>query len=414
MRISRIVSRALMGLGLLILTSVAFGQNITLGSWRTDDVAKWANIIAAFNKANPNIAVKFDPTNPPDYNATLRLQLENGNGPDLYFSRSFGVGKELFTAGFDLDLSDFPAIKQAFAPGSLLAWTADNGKVFAQPLGAVSHGIYFNKDLFAKNGIAVPKTWEDLIAAAKKLKAAGITPFANGIADQWDIYEIVLSGILANNTGGAAGRLAYEAGKRPFNDAAIVSSFTQLKDLAPYLPKGFEAMTYTDAENLFKLGTAAMLFDGSWELPDIQANVSFGWSAFAIPPPAGKPGFVVFFPDSAIAINAKSKNIPAAKTFLTWLSSPAGAKAIGDNLVGFFPMSKAAVKLDNEYANTFLGFNKGTGQDIRFTWSKLDAGKPTAYSLLVDNANNVLKGTVTPKQAADNLATGLAWYKPSM
>ena len=413
MRISRILSLSLLGLGFMLVAGMASAQNITLGSWRTDDVAKWTNIIAAFNKANPAIAVKFDPTNPPDYNATLRLQLENGNGPDLYFSRSFGVGKELFTAGFDQDLTDFAAIKGSFAPGSLLAWTADNNKVFAQPLGAVSHGIYFNKDLFAKTGIQVPKTWEDLIKAAAKLKAAGITPFANGIADQWDIYEIVLSGILANNTGGAPGRLAYEAGKRPFNDAAIVNSFAELKDMAPYLPKGFEALTYTDAENLFKLGKAAMLFDGSWELPDIQANVSFGWSIFAIPPPAGKPGFVVFFPDSAIAINSKSKNVAAAKTFLTWLASPAGAKAIGDNLVGFFPMSKDAVKLDNEYANTFLGFNKGTGQDIRFTWSKLDAGKPTAYSLLVENANNVLKGSVTPKQAADNLAAGLAqWYKP--
>src|SRR5690349_4238997 len=49
---------------------------LTLGSWRVDDVDAWTAITKAFNEEYPNIMVKFDPTNPPDYNATLRTQLE--------------------------------------------------------------------------------------------------------------------------------------------------------------------------------------------------------------------------------------------------------------------------------------------------------------------------------------------------
>ncbi|MEI8094613.1 MAG: extracellular solute-binding protein [Spirochaetales bacterium] len=414
MKLARIITRAL-GLATVLLAASAFAQTITLGSWRTDDVAKVNNIIAAFNKTNPNIKVKFDPTNPPDYNATLRLQLESGNGPDLFYARSYATGEELYKAGFELDLSSLPAIKSNFTTGATSAWTTSDGKVFAMPLGAVSHGIYYNKDLFAKNGIAIPKTWEDLIAAADKLKKAGVTPFGNGIADNWDINEVVLMSAMPSTIGGADGRIAYETGKRPFNDANMVAAFQQMKDLAPYLPKGFEALTYNDMEALFALGKVAMVFDGSWTVPQFMDQAKgINWSIFSTPPLKGKAAVVEFHPDSAIAINPKSKNIDAAKTFLTWLSGPEGAKAIGDNLIGVFPMSKNAVKLTNEYANTFLAFNTGTGQDARFVWPKLMVGKPSGYDLLLNNTNDVLKGTVTPKQAADNVAAGLAqWYKPS-
>jgi raffinose/stachyose/melibiose transport system substrate-binding protein len=414
MRIARRTTLAL-GLG-LALTASAFSQNLTLGSWRTDDVAKVNNIIAAFNKAYPNIKVKFDPTNPPDYNATLRLELENGNGPDLFYARSYATGAELYSAGYELDLSTLPAIKSNFTADATSAWTTKDGKVFAMPLGAVSHGIYYNKDLFAKQGIAIPKTWEDLIAAADKLKKAGITPFANGIADQWDINEVVMMNIMPSTVGGAAGRMAYESGKTPFNDAKIVAAFQQIKDLAPYLPKGFEAMTYNDAQALFALGKAAMYFDGSWTVPQFMDQVKgFQWSIFMTPPLKGKGAVVEFHPDSAIAINPKSKNLDAAKTFLTWLSGADGAKAIGDNLIGVFPMSKNAVSLQNPYANTFLSFNKGTGQDARFVWAKLMVGKPSGYDLLQNNTIAVLKGEETPKAAADAFAAGLAqWYKPGM
>jgi len=414
MKIVKILSRAACGLGLFLVAAGAFGQNLTLGSWRTDDVAKWTSIIGAFNKSYPNIKVKFDPTTPADYNATLRLQLDNGNGPDLFYARSFAVGQDLFKAGYELDLTTTPFIKSSYTPTSTAAFSSD-GKVFALPTAAVSHGIYYNKDLFAKYGIAVPKTWPELIAAAAKLKKAGVTPFGNGLAGNWDILEVVLMNILPSTVGGAEGRIAYETGKRKLNDASIVAAFQQLKDLAPYLPKGFEAVSDNDATTLFELGQAAMVFWGSWDIPAFSDKIKdFKWSVFATPPLVGKANVIEFMPDFGIAINPKSKNVEAAKTFLAWLAGPVGGKAIGENLVGFFPMSKAAVTLENPYANTFLGFNTGTKQDFRFTWDKLSANKLPSYNLLLDESGAVLKGTHTPQQAADAFAAGMAaaGFKP--
>src|SRR5689334_6191051 len=187
---------------------------LTLGSWRVDDVDAWTAITKAFNEEYPNITVKFDPTNPPDYNATLRTQLETGTGPDLFFVRSFATGRELFDQGYIASLKDLPGINDDFTAASRAPWATDSGEPYAVPIIAVSHGIYYNQDLFQKNGIAVPTTWEELMAAAQKLKDAGVTPFANGTKDAWDINEVVMMQLIPSNIGGMEGRMAYLKGDR--------------------------------------------------------------------------------------------------------------------------------------------------------------------------------------------------------
>lgn len=387
---------------------------LTLGSWRTDDVKQVNALIAEFNKEYPNIKINFDPTNPPDYNATLRLQLEQGIGPDIFYARSYDTGKELFKDGYMLDLSNEAWIEEAYSEGNRAPWTTNDGKQFGMPLMAVSHGVYYNVDIFNELGIAIPETWSELIAAAEKIKAAGYTPFANGIADQWDIAEVLWMGIAPGFIGGREGRLAYENGERPFNDEHIVAVFDAMKDLTPFLPEGFEAIGYNDSQALFLLEDAAMFFDGSWTIPAYTSqDPDFNWSIFPPPAPRGMEPGVCFHADAGIAINPKSEHIEEAKTFLKWLTTPQASAFIGDNLTGFFPMVEKAPALENSYANTFLKNNEGRLLDVRFTWPKLMTGKPSAYNLILDGCNSVLTGTMSPKEAADNLADGLSqWYTP--
>lgn len=388
--------------------------SLTFGSWRTDDTDEINTLIAAFNKTNPNIEIKFDPTNPPDYNATLRLALESGTGPDIFYARSYDTGRDLFKAGYMLDLTGFEGLN-SYDDGAKAPWTSLDGKNFAQPFLAVSHGIYYNKDLFAKLGLAIPTTWEELLDDAKKIKASGVVPFANGLKDEWDINEVVWQNIAPSFIGGAEGRKAYESGAKPFDDAGIVSVFQGMKDISTYLPDGVSGVDYNAAKALFRLGKAAMIFDGSWSIGDyLTDKPGFEWSVFGVPAPAGKKSAVTFHPDNGIAINPKSTHIDAAKIFLNWLTTAEAGKVAGDNLVGFFPMTKTAVKLDNQYADAFLALNQGRDLDVRFTWPVLMSGKPSAYDLIGSGSIAVITGKKTPAEAAKDLAAGLAqWYKPT-
>lgn len=397
----------------LLLASTVAAQTITVGSWRTDDVAQWKGLIADFNKTNPGIQVKFDPTNPPDYNATLRLQLESGTGPDVFYARSGDVGKTLFKDGFMLDLSG-EAFMGKFDVASRYFWQSDDGRSFGMPLFAISQGIYYNVKLFRDNKIDVPKTWEDLLAAAKKLSAKGITPFANGTKDEWDINEVVFQTLAPTYVGGASGRKALESGARKWNDKSVVAVFQALKDLAPYLPRGYAAVDYNSSKVMFQLGKAAMMFDGSWTIPEHMKAAALEYGVFAAPAPKGMKQAQVFHADTGMAINPKSRNIAAAKTFVAWLVSDEGIASVAENFTGFFPMAKAskAIPFSNQAVKSFLSFNEGRDTDVRFSWTRLNTGNPSGYDLITASTIAVLGGKRTPQQAADDFAAGLAkWYK---
>jgi raffinose/stachyose/melibiose transport system substrate-binding protein len=396
-------------------TTGSGATELTLGSWRTDDVAQIEVLLREFNKDYPGIKITFDPVNPPDYNATLRLQLESGIAPDIFYARSYATGAELFNDGYMVDLSNEDFINSNYDEGARSPWTNDEGRSFAMPFLAVSHGIYYNRDLFTELGIQIPKTWEELMSAAQKIKNAGYIPFANGTADEWDIAEVVFMSLAPNFIGGREGRLAYDAGERAFNDEHVVAAFQAVADLKPYLPEGFMAIGYNDSKALFQLGEAAMYFDGSWTIAEfVAADIDFDWSIFPVPAPAGEPGFVTFHPDNGLAINPESDNIEAAKTFLRWLTTPRAAKVVGDQLPGFFPMITDAPALDNKYANAFLQMNSGRGLDVRWPWPRMMSGTPSGYTLMMTGSIGVLTGSMTPKQAADALQNGLAqWYPPA-
>lgn len=293
-------------------------------------------------------------------------------------------------------------------------WTTAGGASFAMPFVAVSHGIYYNKDIFEKLGIGIPANWPAFLEACQKIADAGYIPIANGLADEWDIAEVVFMSLAPNHIGGRAGRLAYENGDRPFNDADMVSAFTAMQSLAPYLPEGFEAIGYNDSNALFATEKAAMYFDGSWSI-GTYGDVAFSWGVMAVPTIPGKSSHITFHPDAGVAINAATEHPEEAAILLSWLGSAEAAEIVANKLpTGFFPLLKTSVSINDPHANEFLALNKTVDStDVRLPWPVLMSGDPSGYQLIVNGSIEVIKGSKTPQQAADTLQEGLAsWYTP--
>jgi raffinose/stachyose/melibiose transport system substrate-binding protein len=350
------------------------------------------------------VTIQYRPTNPPDYNATLRLQLDGGTGPDLMYARSYAPGRELFNAGYFADCSDIPGVKQNFSAANLAPWQMPDGKPFAVPLAAVSHAVYYNKTIFQKEGLSVPQTWEDFLSLCGTLAAKGYTPLANGVADEWDILECFYLGMLPNFIGGGTERAKYESGEKKLNDAAFIASFQALADASKYLTKGFEAVTYNDSQALFNTQQAVMFVDGSWNL-SVYIGAPFEWGLFAIPAPKGRSTLISFHPDMAIAYNTSTKYPSECREFLAWLASPEGATVASQFMPeGFFPMISAPIKLADAHANEFLALNTGKDTDARFVWPKfLDLYAPMNQAVI-----KVLKGEQSPQQAANDMEAAAA------
>lgn len=393
----------LMVLMLAAVPAMASAVTLTMGSWRADDVEQMNNLLAIY-KDLTGVEILFQPINPPEYNASLNLQLDTGTGPDLMYARSYETGREQYDRGHFADCSGIEGLKENFTEQYRAPWTAADGNEFAVPFAAVTHCVYYNKDIFAEQGLEIPTTWEEFIAVCEALKGAGITPLANGVADEWDILECFFLGMLPNYVGGPEAREQYESGEKALNDEAFVAAYTDFASLADYLPEGFAAVTYNDSQIMFGRGTAAMFVDGSWSA-GIYGDSDIDWDVFAIPAREGSDTRVCYHLDLAITMNNATEYPEEAMAFLTWLCSVEGATEASKNLpLGYFPLIDADIPIEDVHASAMLALNEGKETDVRFIWPEL----MDLYAPMNQEIIKLLKGETTPQEAADAVAAANA------
>ena len=409
---------------LLLTTSLLTGYGVahadttlTIESWRNDDLKIWQEkLIPAFEAKNPGIKVTFAPTAPTEYNAALNAKLDAGSAGDLITCRPFDASLELFNKGHLADLTDLKGMEN-FSPVAKSAWTTDDGaKTFCVPMASVIHGFIYNKEAFEKLGISVPKTEDEFFAALDKIKADGTyIPMAMGTKDLWEAATMGYQNIGPTYWKGEEGRAALIKGEQKLTDDAWVEPYRVLAKWKPYLGDGFEAQTYPDSQNMFTLGRAAIYPAGSWEIAGFNTQAQFKMGAF--PPPVKKDGDTCYISDHndiGIGLNAKSKNADAAKTFLTWVSSPEFAEIYANALPGFFSLNSTPVKMTDPLAQEFVSWRDKCKSTIRSTYQILSRGTPNLENETWTESANVINGTDTPEAAAEKLQKGLdSWYKPA-
>jgi len=390
---------------------------LTIESWRNDDLKIWQEkIIPAFEAKNPGIKVVFAPTAPTEYNASLNAKLDAGSAGDLITCRPFDASLELFNKKQLTDLTSLSGMEN-FTSVAKAAWSTDDGKsTFCVPMASVIHGFIYNKDAFDKLGIAVPKTEDQFFAALDKIKADGTyIPLAMGTKDLWEAATMGYQNIGPNYWKGEEGRAALISGKQKLTDAAWVKPYEKLAKWKPYLGDGFEAQTYSDSQNLFTLGRAAIYPAGSWEIALFNSQAQFKMGAF--PPPvakAGDQGYISDHPDIAIGLNAKSASREEAKKFLTWVASPEFADIYANSLPGFFSLNSSPVKMSDPLAQEFVSWRGPYKSTVRSTYQILSRGTPNLENATWVESANVINGTDTPQVAAEKLQKGLdSWYKPA-
>ena len=207
-----------------VLVSAASAQEITIESWRNDDLALWQDkIIPAFEAANPGITVKFTPSAPAEYNAVLNSKLDAGSAGDLITCRPFDASLALYEAGHLTDLSDLPGMAN-FSDVAKSAWQTDDGSAsFCVPMASVIHGFIYNKDAFEEVGVDVPTTEAEFFAVLDKIREDGnYIPMAMGTNDQWEAATMGYNNIGPNYWKGEEGRLALISGAQKLTDEAWV------------------------------------------------------------------------------------------------------------------------------------------------------------------------------------------------
>ena len=164
------------------LNAIAGGKNAVEADWVTKYVIPM--FTDRMKQRGINATVKFQPSGVDDeqYKTKLALDLRTGGGPDIVSLDGIWVG-EFAEAGYlkPLDEVAGDAVGQWDGwdqiPETVQQITTFDGKRYGIPAGTDGRVLFYNKTLFARAGLPAdwqPASWDDVVAAGQKLKAAGV------------------------------------------------------------------------------------------------------------------------------------------------------------------------------------------------------------------------------------------------
>jgi raffinose/stachyose/melibiose transport system substrate-binding protein len=218
--------------------------------------------------------------------------------------------------------------------------TTYNGKVYGINLGKVSFtGLFYNKTIFADNGLMVPTTWEEFTQVVADLKAKSIDPIGFAGKDVWPI-NLAVQGLQASIHNDQLGYIkGLWDGSTKWTDPVALEVLDKSQWMMQNAISGFMGVDYGSLPGLFASGKVAMIADGSWDAPAIAtANPDLKFGYFPIPgssDPAKNKDLAGKY-DMSWMVLEKAKNKDAA---LKWLAMHSETEHYTDfvNASGFLP-----------------------------------------------------------------------------
>jgi multiple sugar transport system substrate-binding protein len=323
------------------------GGTVTYWSWTPSGKEQ----AAAFEKEHPNVTVDY---------------VNVGTGEDHYTALQNAI--KAGRGGPDVAQIEYRALPQFALQGSLVDLTgygledlADDymdstwesvhsgGGLYGLPQDSGPMALFYNKEVFTEYGVAVPTTWDEYLAAAKKLHTADPTKY------------------IASDAGdpGFTTSLIWQAGGRPFRTDGERDVTVDLQDdgtrkwtavwnqlLEDKLVTNITGWTDEWYRGLGD-GTIATVVAGAWMPGILMESVpaaSGKWAVAPIPTYDGEPT-TAEHGGSTQSVLEQSDNPDRAAAFVRWLNNDqASIDVFLDS--GGFPATTADLE-----SSEFLGFS---------------------------------------------------------
>jgi len=270
-------------------------------------------IAEEYEAAHPGVDIQFNMRAPGDFETWLTASLKGDVAPDIVWAHA-EFCNERAQYGWFVNLDPYLEEPNPYVPGNERwfdqfykdatdARRAPNGHLYIIPVDQVATAMFYNKDIFARAGIEkIPETWAEFLDVQKQLKKKGENAFCmtaggdfmrlnwawriitdqlyNGILDEIDVRK--------SSAGGFAGVdaeefvRAYRKGIISAHDDRFLEYFRIMKEWSQYWQDGFLG---TGDDLLFRLGEAAIWWDGSWYVDMLERDPmrEFEFGTFAVP-----------------------------------------------------------------------------------------------------------------------------------
>ncbi|MEU3992639.1 extracellular solute-binding protein [Streptomyces platensis] len=378
----------------------------TVTFWDTSNDAEKATyrkLAEGFQKEHPKVHVKYVNVPFGDANAKFKNAAGGNSGaPDVMRTEVAWVA-DFANLGYLAPLDGTPALDKTddYLPQAVGS-TKFKGKTYAAPQVIDTLGLFYNKKLLKDAGVEVPKTFDELAKAAKKIKAkTGATAlYLRGDDPYWFLPYLY----------GEGGDMVNARDKVvEIDDGAGVRAFKTIKGLVDSKAAVTDA---TDGqENQLKAlkdGTVAMAVDGPWDIEGARAGKAFKdkKNLGVAPVPGGSTAQGSPQGGWNLSVYAGSKNLQASYAFVKYMSSAEVQQQTNEKL-SLLPTRKSVYEVPAVKSNEMVQFFKpAVDGAVQRPWI---AEGNSLFEPVKVQMNKVLTGAASPEQAAK--ATGDAYRK---
>lgn len=358
-------------------------------------------VIAAFTAKNPNIKVDYEIKTADQYYNLLATTIQAGEAPDLFWTNGTATSNYGAYAkqGVLMDITD--KVDLSFYPAAALKLVDIGGRYFSTPgATADTRAVYYNKDIFAKLGLSVPKTFDEFEKSLQTILDAGYVPLSLGGNFFWSTlftFEPILAAMAPEWLEAATKNEA------KFNDARVADVFNKMIEWGKkgYFGPGYLGVDEGGQLLAFSKGEAAMTITGSWNVATFASNnPDLKYGAFQLPRNDGKRPMIVTYacgfavsantkyPDAAIKLAQFASSLEGQAIWVKALNGVPGLPGITSADPVIAEMTQNDVQVESFYS--LLGDFAKQGGNPR--------------QILEEDATKVLSGKLTPQEFLQSIA----------
>jgi multiple sugar transport system substrate-binding protein len=311
---------------------------------------------------------------------------------------------EFASKGLIANVSDrFPASWKTDMLGGALSSAEYKGKYYGVPWGPSTKLFFFNKTMLAKVGATENdvKTWDGVLAVAKKLKAAGVVQYP--LSWSWSQAEALICDY-AEILGSFGGQFTNSAGKLDVNDKAGVEALSWMKQTITDGLTDPASLTFLEDDTDKSMAAGKTAMELNWEstfrdLNDPSISQIVGQAGVSAPP-AGPTGLNPGVNGSmALAIGAKSTKQDAAWKFIQYMTSETVQDKYVTSSMTNWKASYTKPAITKSNPQVFAAAGKAYDSMIS---RPAVPDYNTVSQILQVEIQNALLGKETPQQAMDD------------
>lgn len=220
-----------------------------------------------------------------DYYSTLDVAVSAGEGPDIFKCNKIGNYAE---AGYIMPWEDEPGLKQLtdrFSEYNAPGYGEFSGKTYSVPIRVTTYGIACNMEIFQKNGLKVPKTWDEMRKCAQVItENGGGQTYGYALAMGYGSYNYFYVNL---PNAASVGDEYFDHTTGRYNFSSLGGFFGHVQDIIAdgSMFPGFETMDGDTARAQFSAGNIGMIGVMSSDVTTFknQFPCSFEWEMIPYP-----------------------------------------------------------------------------------------------------------------------------------